>query len=69
MSASRKENNSTQSISNTSLGDGNKKNYCIDYHGATFINRVGQEVAITEDMVEEACQQFLIDSPSTPRSA
>ncbi|MCW8929553.1 MAG: hypothetical protein OQL19_04865 [Gammaproteobacteria bacterium] len=42
------------------------KNYCIDFHGATFINRVGQEVAITEEMVEEACQQYLDDSAMTP---
>lgn len=36
-----------------------EKNYCIDFHGATFINNAGQEVEITEDMVEDACEQFL----------
>ena len=36
-----------------------KKDHCIDFHGATFIDKVGQEVEITEEMVEEACQQIL----------
>ena len=42
-----------------------KKDHCIDFHGATFINRVGQEVEITEEMVEDACNQYLNKS-STP---
>ncbi len=43
-----------------------KKNYCIDFHGATFFNRVGQEVIITEEMVEDACQQYLNETYMTP---
>ncbi|MCP3850481.1 MAG: hypothetical protein GY694_09625 [Gammaproteobacteria bacterium] len=46
-----------------------KKNYCIDFHGATFINRVGQEIPITEEMVEDACEQYLSQDAMMPQLA
>ncbi|MDX2506055.1 MAG: hypothetical protein QNL62_16480 [Gammaproteobacteria bacterium] len=44
----------------------NAKNYCIDFHGAAIINQDGQEIAITEEMVENACNQLMEDETMTP---
>lgn len=40
-------------------------NYCIDFHGAAVIDQDGQEIAITEEMVAEACSQLMDDMPMT----
>lgn len=37
----------------------NEKKFCIDFHGAAIINQDGQEIAITEEMVENACNQLM----------
>jgi len=44
----------------------NEKNYCIDFHGAAIINQDGQEIAITEEMVEKACNQLMDNDSMTP---
>lgn len=31
----------------------------IDFHGASFINEQGQEIAITENMIQKACKEFI----------
>jgi hypothetical protein len=36
-----------------------------DFHGAAIINQLGQEIAITENMIEQACQQYLQDASIT----
>ncbi|NOZ53351.1 MAG: hypothetical protein GXP08_09430 [Gammaproteobacteria bacterium] len=33
---------------------------CIDFHGASIINEVGEEIPITEQMVHQACQQLIL---------
>jgi len=42
------------------------KDHCIDFHGAAIINQDGQEIAITEDMVEDACNKLIEDESMTP---
>ena len=39
--------------------------HCIDFHGAAFINQDGEEIAITEEMVENACKQLIKDKANT----
>lgn len=58
MSATVKE---MQQFSDKKLHNNNKKsmNFCIDFHGAAIITEDGQEVAITEEMVENACNQLM----------
>ena len=31
---------------------------CIDFHGAAIVNDNGEEIAITEEMIEKACKQL-----------
>ena len=31
---------------------------CIDFHGAAIVNENGEEIAITEEMIEKACKQL-----------
>jgi len=31
----------------------------IDFHGATVINTAGEEIPITEQMVQQACRQLI----------
>ena len=55
---------------NEQLSPPNKKNekpmdHCIDFHGAAFINQDGEEIAITEEMVENACKQLIKDKSNT----
>lgn len=32
--------------------------FCIDFHGAAIIDENGNEIAITEDMVKQACLEI-----------
>lgn len=41
-------------------------NFCIDFHGAAVIDQNGNEIAITEEMVEHACNQLVDDHAMTP---
>jgi hypothetical protein len=41
-------------------------NFCIDFHGAALIDEDGKEIAITEEMIEEACQKLQDDHGLTP---
>lgn len=43
-----------------------EKNYCIDFHGAALVDKNGQEVAITEEMIEQACDELKDDHSMTP---
>ena len=43
----------------------NPMDHCIDFHGAAFINQDGEEIAITEEMVEKACDQLIKDKTNT----
>lgn len=43
-----------------------EKNFCIDFHGAALIDKNGHEVAITEEMIEHACEELIDDHSMTP---
>jgi len=58
------------SVKKEKLSPSNNKNekpmdHCIDFHGAAFINQDGEEIAITEEMVEKACDQLIKDKTNT----
>ena len=61
MSALKKENNTSSSLQSSE-----EKNYCIDFHGAALIDQNGQEIAITEEMIEDACNELIDDHSMTP---
>lgn len=46
--------------------DEKQTNHCIDFHGAAIIDRDGNETAITEEMIEKACQELKDDHFLTP---
>lgn len=50
----------------TQVGNENIKplNNDIDFHGAAFIDQNGQEVAITDEMIKEACSKFINNTAS-----
>ncbi len=37
--------------------------FCIDFHGAAIIDENGNEIAITEEMVKQACQEIEKSKP------
>jgi len=41
-------------------------NFCIDFHGAAVIDQDGNEKAITEEMIEKACEELEDDHALTP---
>lgn len=43
-----------------------ERNFCIDFHGAAIIDENGNEIAITEEMVLDACQSLDNNWPITP---
>jgi hypothetical protein len=45
------------------LDNNNKKTEEIDFHQAAILNENGEEVAITEEMVQKACAE--LDSSSS----
>lgn len=51
---------------NSSKNNDKVTDHCIDFHGAAIINQDGREVAITEDMVNEACNKLMNDDDMTP---
>jgi len=63
MSASKKE---TSSLHDADTSEEDKKDHCIDFHGATYFNNAGEEVEITEEMVENACQSVLDKTSRLP---
>jgi hypothetical protein len=51
---------------NSEDADNKTKNYCIDFHGAAIVSKNGNEVAITEEMIEEACDKLQDEQTMTP---
>ncbi|MCU7801370.1 MAG: hypothetical protein KZQ70_14875 [gamma proteobacterium symbiont of Lucinoma myriamae] len=39
-----------------------KKNSCTDFHGAAVIAQNGQEIAITDEMVDQAIDELMNDT-------
>lgn len=41
------------------VDNGNNKNYCTDFHGAAVIAQNGQEIMITDEMIDQAIHELI----------
>ena len=45
-----------------------KKHSEIDFHGAAIVDQNGQEVPITEEMIQSACENLETDAPNAEQA-